>query len=161
MRYGGSSSLRRRQRMKYAFIGSLFLMSLSIAFMPIASKYRDTNILSTVFTGLTFWVGLIGSILIMIWINQRRKKDSCFNKLHPNAKQLGVVHFFQNKSAACADTAMFVALLGLIITKLTADSIIVPFMFLAAFVFLFGMHCMLNGICYKYLNYRIKRGNES
>ena len=147
--------------MKYGYISSLSLMSLSIAFMPIVSEHRGANILPTVFTGLAFWIGLIGTIWIAIWINRCRKKSPYFNELYPNAKQLGVIHFFQNTTAMCVDIAMFVALLGLIITKLTVKQIIVPFAFLAIFVFLFGMHCMLNGVCYKYLNYRIMRGNES
>lgn len=161
MRHGIPSSLRRRQKMKYVFIGSLFLMSLSIAFMPIASEYRGDSMLPTILTGLAFWAGLIGTILIAICINRCRKKSPYFNELYPNAKQLGIVHFFQSKPATVVDITTFVALLGLIITRLTVDQIIIPFVFLAIFVFLFGMHCMLNGICYKYLNYRIRRGKES
>ncbi len=161
MMYYVSPSLRRRKKMKFIFIGLLFLMSLSIAFMPIASEYREINALATVFTGLAFWAGLIGTILIAIWINHCRKRSSYFNELYPNEKQFGAIHFFQNRMAMCADISMFVALLGLIVTKLTVDQIVVQFVFLSIFVFLFGMHCMLNGVCYKYLNYRIRRGNES
>ncbi len=160
MGYGAYLSIKRRKKMKFAFIGSLSLMSLSIAFMPIASEYRGDSMLPTILTGTAFWVGLIGTVLIAIWINRRRKKSTRFNELYPNAKQLGVVRFFQNKPATVVDIAMFAALLGLIITKLTVDRIIIPFVFLALFVFLFGMHCMLNGVCYKYLNYRTGRGKE-
>lgn len=161
MGYETLDSQKRRRKMKYAFIGSLFLLSLSIAIMPFASKYQEKSPLIVVGTGLLFWIGLFGTILTAIWINRRRKSSLYFNQLYPKTKQLGVIHFFQNKNAIIVDIAMFIALLGLIITKFALRQIEVPFAFLALFVFLFGMHCMLNGICYKYLNYKVKRGNES
>ena len=75
----GSASLKRRQKMKYSYLCLLLLLSLSIALMPFASQYKDQIPFLIVISGITFWIGFIGTILVAAWINLSRAKTARTN----------------------------------------------------------------------------------
>ena len=147
------ASMKRRKQMMYLFSGFLFLCALAIALMPLGNEMKDKTMLIMYCSGAAFWVGIIGTIYMALKINRSRKGSYRFNELFGNRKQLGLIHFFQNTEALIVDVAMIISLIALIIARLCSANLQVIYVIIAVFVFAFGMHCMLNGMNYKYINY--------
>ena len=139
--------------MMYLFTGFLFLCASAIALMPWGNEMKDKTMLIMYCSGASFWVGLIGTIYMALRINRNRKGSYRFNELFGNRKQLGLIHFFQNTEALIVDVAMVISLITLIVARLCSANLQVIYVIIAVFVFSFGMHCMLNGMNYKYINY--------
>lgn len=135
----------------------LLLLSVSIVLMPFSVSLEAKTYLPIYLTGSLFWVGLIGTIVTAINVNKSRKHSRSFNEKYPDLKQLGVIHFFKNTPAKITDILMVISAVGFIVFRLFSDNIVLQFIIIALFVFLFGMHCMLNGINYIYLNYNSRR----
>ena len=152
---------QRRRRMFYLYTIFLVGLSVSVFIMPIGFKTEDKSMILTYISGTLFWIGLLGTIVMAIWITLSRRQSQGFAKIHPNHNRLGLIHFFQNKPALICDIMMFVSLFGFIITRILVGTTIWPFIFLSILIFSFGMHCMLNGSNYIYINYRIRRVIES
>ena len=152
------SSLRGR-RMIYWYIGFLLLLSIGIALMPFSLEIKENTRLLTYCTGSAFWIGILGIVYCALKINKCRKRSLRFREQDTKQKQLGLVHFLQNKPAMVADVAMFVSLIGFFIIKMCWESNTLSFALLAIFIFSFGMHCMLNGISYKFIICEKKKGN--
>lgn len=146
-------SVRRRRRMLYLFTGSLFMCSLAIALMPVSNELQDKTRLILYCVGAFFWIGLIGTVAMTIKINQNRKASHRFHEIYGNRKQFGLIHFFQNGEAFVMDVVMFISIASLIIAEFCKASVQIISIIIAVFVFSFGMHCMLNGMNYKYINY--------
>ncbi len=142
---------KRRRNMMWAYIGFLALLAISVGLMPFGSNLKDKTMIVMYISGAAFWIGLIGTILMAFKINKSRKASYRFNERFGNPKQLGIIHFFQNTEAFIADVAMFVSIVAFIIAKIWISEITVSFILLAVFIFSFGMHCMLNGINYRWL----------
>ena len=155
------TSLQRRKRMLYLYIASLVILSLGIALMPFGSAVREKTMLLTYTSGMFFWIGIAGTIYMALRINNCRRNSYRFNEQVGNMRQLGLIHFFQNTESKIIDIAMFVSIICFIIAKICTSEILLSFIFLALFVFTFGMHCMLNGINYIYINYTVRRDTES
>lgn len=153
--------MKRRKRMLWLFMGFLAAFAVGILLMPIGSMYKEKNVLLMYLPGTAFWVGMIGTIYMTIKINRSRKSSSRFNEQFGDQKQFGLIRFFQNTEAMIADIIMIVSMIGIVIAEICACPLLVTFVFLAVFVFTFGMHCMLNGINYKYLKYNVRRDEES
>jgi len=147
------ASMKRRKQMMYLFTGFLFLCTLAIALMPWGNAMKDKTMLIMYCSGAAFWVGIIGTIYMALKINRSRKVSYRFNELFGNRKQLGLIHFFQNTEAMIVDVVMVISLIALIIARLCSANLQVIYVIIAVFVFSFGMHCMLNGMNYKYINY--------
>lgn len=94
-------------------------------------------------------------------INKSRKADRTFRSTHPEMWQPGLICFFKNKNAKIADCVMFGAVIGVAVTGIFFNNLYVLHIFLALFVFSFGMHCMLNGKNYIYLNYQVRREEKA
>jgi len=152
-----TSSRKQRRQWFLLYITFLFLLSEAILFMPFANERKETSPTMLYIAGATFWFGLLGVIVMALVINSARKRSQRFNKLYPGLKQLGVVHFFRNKPAVIADLVMFVSIIGFIIATSLRAKLLLSFLLLAISVFSFGMHCMLNGINYKYINHKAGR----
>ncbi len=157
MNHYAQSSRLRRKRMFNFYTLFLILCSLAIILMPIVSTENEKLKIFIALDGILFWIGTIGTILMALKINKCRKNSSRFNQMYPKLKRVGLIHFFQNTEAFIADIVMFVSVIGFILVKILTDNLIVTFIFLGAFVFAFGMHCMLNGTNYVYINYRVRR----
>ena len=140
-----------------------FLMLLAVAFllMPIASAQKDTTKILTVISGGFFWIGLVGTIVMAIKIDKTRKRSGKLRDKKSKVKQIGLLSFFKNKEAKIADIAMFASIICFIVARICTDNLYWLFTFLATFVFSFGMHCMLNGKNYIYLNQGVRREEES
>lgn len=154
------SPLQRRKCMMYLYSGFLSLWALAIVLMPIGSVIKENSIIMLYFSGAAFWIGLAGTICMAFKINNCRKASYRFKEHGGSRKQLGAIHFFQNKEAIVMDTLMFVSIIGLIIAKISTSGLLVSFLFFAVFVFSFGMHCMLNGINYRYIKYKVGREED-
>ena len=147
------ASQRRRKRMLVLYVTFLLIGSIAVLLMPIASVQKEATKIPMFISGGGFWIGLIGTITMAVKINKARKRSYRFREKYPESKQLGLISFFKNKEAIIADVGMFVSIAGFIVTRICSDNIYWLFIFLALFVFTFGMHCMLNGMNYKYINY--------
>lgn len=155
------ASQRRRKRMGILYVTFLLILSISILLMPIGSVHKEQSKIPMFIAGGCFWVGLIGTLMMVLKINKARKQSYLIRDKKSGAKQFGLICFFQNKEAKIADIAMFVVIICFIITKIFTDSFYWLFIFLALFVFSFGMHCMLNGKNYIYLTYKGREEEEA
>lgn len=151
------SSYLRRQRKFALYIVFLLILAVSIVLMPIGTEQKEKSIIPLVISGVLFWIGLLGTIGMAVNINMSRRASPVFEKLYPNLRQFGLIHFFQNRPALIADVAMFVSITVFAVVRFLNASNIWQFTFIALIVFTFGMHCMLNGINYIYVKYRARR----
>lgn len=141
----------RRNEMMILYSSFLFLLSLSIVLMPIASEMKSDTMILLYCAGVCFWVGIVGTFYMSWRINQCRKRSVRINDCKAKWKQIGLLHFFKNKYATLADSIMFFSLVGLVCIKLFTKTSFFAYLFLAVFIISFGMHCMLNGKCYEYI----------
>lgn len=155
-----TASLKKRKRQFSFYVIFLFVLAVSIILMPISSSMKETARIWLILNGFLFWTGILGTVFMAFRINHCRKKNDSFKQMYPNLKRLGFIHFFQNKPAIIFDITMFISIIGFILTKIFVEELILPFAFLALFVFSFGMHCMLNGIGYLYINYKVRGEDE-
>ena len=151
------SSYNRRRKMFWCYVSALLILSFSFFGIAINSALSGVSFVLNLISGIMFWVGLFGVAGVSIHINKSRKASPYFEELYPNVKRLGLTHFFQNKYATVADTAVFAVLAAFVCVKVFTDSITLQLALIALFVFSFGMHCMLNGINYVYINYKGRR----
>lgn len=145
----------------YFYIVFLFLLSLSVAIMPCVSYISERMRFWSVINGILFWSGVAGVIFFALNINKSRCSDTNYNKKYAEKMTPGIVLFFQNEYAKIADIMMFISITGIVITLVFTKNNIVIFIMFSAFIFSFGMHCMLNGINYTYINYKIRRVGEN
>lgn len=159
----GKYQKRRRQRRRMLYLYSLFLavLSISVFLMPFGMKKTIISKIPTYISGAMFWIGLLGTIAMALYITYSRRRSRGFAKVYPNHKRLGLIHFFQNRSAFICDILMLISLIGFIITRIWVGATIWLYGFLSVLTFSFGMHCMLNGSNYIYINYKIRRVIES
>ena len=151
----------QKKQMLYLYMAFLAALSISVFLMPIGIEIADRTRLLTYLSGVMFWVSLAGTISIALFITYKRKKNKEFANDASGRKRWGIIHFFQNKPAIICDVLLFVSLIGFIITRILSETTIFPFAFLSLFIFSFGMHCMLNGSNYNYINYQKRSVTES
>ena len=155
------ASQKRRKRMLIPYVAFLAIWSIAILLMPFASMKKEATQIPMFISGGGFWIGLIGTVAVAVMINNARKRSDRLGKKRPEMKQLGLISFFKNREAKIADIVMFVSIICFIVTRICTDNIYWLFIFLASFVFSFGMHCMLNGKNYIYLNQEVRGEEES
>lgn len=154
--------LKQRKNMFYRYEAFLFLLSIALCLMPLASLIADKTKIVSILVGSMFWIGFIGTICMAISINKSRKKCIAFNReCVSSIKTIGLINFFKNKYAVITDIFMAVFLIGFIVSDIILTKNYIPFIFFAVLVYSFGMHCMLNGINYRYINYNVGRELES
>ena len=152
---------KQKRQMFVLYVLFLMLLSLSIAFMHLSSKIAETFRAASVISGACFWIGFIGTVVTAVRINHFRKRSALFKGFQPKQKKLGLIHFFQNKTAKFFDILMFISLVSFLIFVLFVKNNAISFVFLSIFVFSFGMHCMLNGTNYEYIIFRAKKEVKS
>ena len=143
----------RKQQQKdrfYMYTACLAVLSASLPLMPFSLLYPDRKVFIYL-PGILFWVGLIGTIITAVRMARTARKDQHRDDLHPNGASIGLFHFFENKPACVFDVLMLVSLVGLVVTRIWAGTTLWPFVFLPILTFSFGMHCMLNGSSYRYI----------
>lgn len=154
------SRRKQRKRMFYLYTMFLAIVSLSVFLMPWGMKMAESTMLVTYISGVMFWIGLIGTIAMAGYITYSRRKSIGFQDRYPQLKQLGIIHFFQNMPALICDILMFLSVIGFAVMRIWFGKTIYPFVFLSLLIFSFGMHCMLNGSNYIYVNYQTRRATE-
>ncbi len=130
------------------YIFFLSLWSVSIAFMPVASALRDTAAWLLYINGGAFWGGMFGTVIITIVLSRFRK---IFSEHTVKISSIGLLNFFQNKKALIFDILMIIFLIFFLMAVTIINNIFLSFFLLAGVLFSGGMHCMLNGINYKYI----------
>ncbi len=151
-----NKGIRQRRGMLFIYIAFMLVLSASIVLMPFGVEMAEKTMAVTYISGALFWGGLAGAVTMAAIITCSRCRSDEFGKLYPNHKRLGLIHFFGNIPAVICDILMFISLVGFIITNVLMGTTIWPFIFLSLLIFSFGMHCMLNGSNYVYINYKIK-----
>lgn len=139
---------------------SLAVLSASFLLMPLVNGVNTGSSTPMYLVGALFWAGLIATIVVAVHIHRACKRSVAFNKHNRQRKRWGLTHFFQNKKALVADVTMLLSLVAWIIAGFTTANVWVHFPLISLLVFSFGMHCMLNGINYSYLEYQkmVRRG---
>ncbi len=148
------SACYRRQKMFRFYTISLAVLSLSMFLMPIVYSFRSDTRIPMYIVAVLFWIALLSTIRMAININNSRRRNAAFNTKYKGLKKLALIHFFQNKKAFIMDSVMFVSLIAFVIIRFITDSLVIQFLFVSMFAFSFGMHCMLNGINYIYINHK-------
>lgn len=152
------SNKSKKKQLFFLYTVFLFVLAVSVALMPFGDY--ESQKWAMYILGAVFWIGFIGTIVISVIINSLRKKSKDFNQDLVCFKNVGIINFFKNKEAAVSDIAMFVSIAGFIISRLFLKELIAMFIFAALIVFSFGMHCMLNGINYRFIQYEAGRDEE-
>ena len=128
---------------------SFLLLGISFVLMPIDSNDTEnkTSVIMLV-AGVLFWFSLAAGLITQGILSVRRKKWISGNasKKAGAAFKPGLISFFKNKYAVIADIGMVGSLIGLIIVMImTSSTGFSCYVFAGLFVFLFSMHCILNG----------------
>lgn len=132
-----------------AIIISLFTSSFSL----ILSYFGDyqgniINVIMAYAVGVLFWLGLIIGYVLLFILSKHRKA-----KTKPKKSKPGIIVFFSNKPAKIADLTMVGSLiLTLVFTFIPFLSFGIEIVFLAILVFSIHMHCLFNGVNFKYIN---------
>lgn len=145
----------------YISVFFMFLMSVSILFMPSAVEQEVQKGLYLMLIGSTFWISLIIGYVFVILANIKRKKfimDEYDGNLSMNC-HIGIITFFDNLPSSVADVTMIFSFILFIIIDFTSIRYsFVAYVLLAVLVFSLNMHCMLNGRIYKIMKFR---GNQT
>ncbi len=140
-------------RFRHLFFGSIVILAAFSAvffIMPIATeKNYDGDGSLLVLNGIWFWATGIILVIMQISENKLRKKLD-----HEASGKPGIICFFSNRAASAADILLGVSILAMYLSNASFISI-------AATVFFFGLHCMLNGKNYRvYSNLPSKTNNK-
>lgn len=149
----------KKKHILFIWILLLFLLALSVLgiyFTDALYGYSGYR-LAVVINALVFY-GLLAAVLgLAVWISRCRKKEETFG----DQRQFGLIHFGSNREALAMDTLMVFSVVALGICELGSPIDKLPsFCALAMVVFSFGMHCILNGMNYRYLTKKDERGEK-
>lgn len=133
-------------------ISGFLLMSVSFILMPVKSLKLTPGIL--------FWSGLVfGSITQVILEVRRRAFFKSFKVKRKNMQKPrnGLLSFCSNREATVADGAMLICILAAVLAFIITKGYgYVCYIFLAAALFSFCMHCVLNGRIYFHANNQLR-----
>ena len=117
------------------------VMSGSILLMPLSG-------LGSV-PGLLFWLGFLVGMAGQLLLSKQRKSAPADQQ--PRGKLPGMFVFFSGRAAKAVDTALAVLVILTAIVLAGADEEFYGcYVLLAATVFAFSLHCMINGKNYSY-----------
>ena len=129
-----------------------FLMSVSFILMPLESM--------GVFPGAVFWAGLVLGVALQIVLEARRR--AFFAKYNMKCRKMqkprnGLLTFGSNPLAKIADGAMIISAGATIIAYISTKGLgVACYVFIAATVFTFCLHCILNGRIYFHAKNQMK-----
>ena len=110
--------------------------------------------------GAVFWLFEIIGWLAFFKLSKRRKE---YEKDNPDASYLkrrrrpGILTFFANKRAAIVDLVLPISLIMMVLVLFIPLGQTVTFIVAAVFSFASQMHCILNGINFKYIQFISQR----
>ena len=151
--------MKRKKTDELLLILSVFcflLLGLTFILMPIDSDATEaeTSVITLV-TGVLFWFSLVMGLVTQVILSVRRKKNLSVNR--KDGLKIGFISFFKNIYATIADIGMVCSLIGLVITMIVTQSTgFLCYVFAGIFVFLFCMHCILNGKVFYYISHSNK-----
>ncbi len=135
-------------------------LSASFSLMPIDGKEAVNGIsVYTFAAGIMFWSCLVGTAIVQCVLSHKRKAWYAENRIRRSRvkRRPGIISFFENPGAVCADIAAVLNLAGfvaaLILTKGTGY---ICYILLSLFVLSFCMHCTLNGKIFYYITNKEK-----
>lgn len=153
-------NVRKIKRLFWLAVSSLFLMSGTILFMPIASKAGENNRQVLLLIGTVFWISAIAGYTMLLLANSERKwflknKVGIDNKMNCLP---GIITFFTNVPATIADVVAILSFVLMVIINFTDrryDYISYVLLFLLALSL--NMHCLFNGRIYKTTKFKRTR----
>lgn len=146
--------LVREKAVFYLYVLFLLFIATSISLTSEAYAEDSSNRMLQLVTSTILYVGILGVVVSAVWINILRKRNKTEDK-KKKISEWGIWCFCKCKEAKLADGVMGVSFLGVIITINNIETYQMAYWFLAIFIVSFGMHCMLNGVNYKYIKQRI------
>lgn len=100
------------------------------------------------FTGVVFWALLIAGYILLLLVSKRRKADK---NVAVTDKRPGIICFFTGKKAKIADIAMFAAILLFLLFMFIPVGTALRIISIALLVLTIQLHCILNGVNYRYI----------
>ena len=151
MRKHTQSAVRWHKRMFLVYVVFLATLSVSVLLMPFGLRMADKTMALTYTAGALFWLGLLGTLVVAGCLAAARRRDKAVAKTHSKDTRCSWLRFFQNVPATVCDVVLIASAVGLAATSVWAGTTVWPFLFLSLFLFSFGMHGMLNGSEYTYV----------
>lgn len=139
----------------YLSIAVFYISSFSISFMP--SVFDETGRRSNTAANtlaILFWAGIVLGIVLTLIVRKKRMWDVKWNENYLKTRKRRVpvfLHFFSNKPAIVFDSLLIAGSIALITSGvlLIPEGLVWIFVFLT--VFSLEMHCIFNGLNYKWL----------
>ncbi len=108
--------------------------------------------------GVLFWGGLIAGYVMLSMLGKRRNeyslKDSDFSNLVKKNKGITILKFASNKQAFYFDVSMGISFIfGVIFLFIPGIGQSIFVVLFAIFLFSLHMHCILNGMNFKYIKF--------
>ncbi len=132
-----------------ASVMSFLLLAVSFLLMPLeVTNTLDGFSIINYLAGIIFWLSIILIIITQIVAAKRRKKwlNSNGIKKVSSLKTPGIISFFRNIYGVVADIMALISLIGFIaFFFITNGTGYICYVFIALFIFSFGMHCIFNG----------------
>lgn len=129
-----------------------FLMSVSFILMPLETI--------GIFSGVIFWGGLVLGVTLQIVLEARRRAFFAKYNMKCNKMQKprnGLLTFGSNQLAKIADIAMIVSIGATILAFICTKGLgFLCYVFIAATVFTFCLHCIFNGRIYFHAKNQMK-----
>lgn len=144
--------IREIKQLFWLAVSFLFLMSVTILFMPIASKAGENNRQVLLLMGIVFWESGIAGYTMLILANVERKwflnnKVGIDNKMNCLP---GIITFFANIPATIADVGAFLSITLTVFINFTSRRYdYISYVLLFLLVLSLNMHCLFNGRVYK------------
>lgn len=134
---------------------SYLIFATSFMIMPFESASAEDGFsITSHLSGLAFWISLLIAIVSQTVLAVRRKKRNIASRVRQikNTQNIGIFCFFKNKLAAVFDVVSVLSLIGLVVALFFTRGIgYICYVFVAALVFSFSMHCIFNGRVYNEL----------
>lgn len=138
-----------------------FLFATSFLLMPKACDIalNDGKNGLLYFSGAFFWITLIISIVLSIYLTRKQKTYFRENSNNNLPKHLAVFTFFSSKKAKIIDIMMICFIVVFVFCSILFDGFIVYFLLFLS-ILLVELHCLLNGKNYLYIK-ELKFGGKS
>lgn len=145
----------RKTKHRKSFILTLLFMclfSLNLSWIPfVANRAIKGDSVLLVLCGAAFWLTAVLSLLMLTRTEKLRKE---LMKATPQSRKKdipGVICFFQNPVAFCADVLLLFCTAAFLVAKLYERSNTVLFAGVSVIVLLLFVHAMLNGRSFRLL----------
>ena len=132
---------------------SFLLLAVSFLLMPIGETDGGLTTYSII-AGVMFWSSLVLGTASQMILSHRRKMWYVINKVRRarHSRKIGLISFFENVYAGIADVTFIISLIGLVVVLIvTQGTGYICYILMAALVFSFAMHCILNGKIYYHI----------